>query len=455
MGNIKYIGFDLSTTGLAAGGLTEDGQEVFNSIPMKGDTTWHDEPAFDLTFLPSLFIKALDSLKKQGFKFAQEGGLSLSVRQHDMVLLDSDGKLLIPALSWQCNASVNEVKELQNMGAEKVVGRIEPRLILPKLMWALKQESDLKNKVSSVMTTGDYIAWCLTGGEPRLSTSDALSNGLLEQNTKKLAKETINSAGLNSSWFPEVIQSGTVVETVKAGANDKWKDSAGILDSWKVVSGLGDNHAGAVGCGLSDLKTIVVSAGSSGTINRMIHPSAELVGEALCFEYYQHRLLLLMLADCATRYSRFVKEFGEDTTLDKLNELAQQAKPGKLLYVSDSYPNVWEKLTLGEKTASVQSSIAADLASLVQMMLAEVKGEQTPIERLVLTGGLSQSEHFRNSFRKSVSQKRDFKIYMIDRQGPMAYQAAALGATINAMVGVGIYTDLKDAARELCPLKSI
>ena len=79
----------------------------------------------------------------------------------------------------------------------------------------------------------------------------------------------------------------------------------------QMISGLGDNHATGVGCGLEegDFETIVVSAGTSGTVNRVCRANVRLAGNAACFEYYNDRLLLMMLADCCKWYDRFVARY--------------------------------------------------------------------------------------------------------------------------------------------------
>ena len=64
-------------------------------------------------------------------------------------------------------------------------------------MWALKKEPRLRKPLAQVMTTGDWIAYLLTG-KARLSTSDALSNGLLVQKSKRLAGDVMK----RRSWCP-------------------------------------------------------------------------------------------------------------------------------------------------------------------------------------------------------------------------------------------------------------
>jgi len=119
-----WAGFDLSTTGLALGVRSRDGVEAFVQTKMLGATKWKGQPAFQLEHVPRMILSLLDALRSDGWTF--DGmSLSFSVRQHDMVLLDGVGNVVMPALSWQCNAAADEVRQLREQGAEKTVGRIE------------------------------------------------------------------------------------------------------------------------------------------------------------------------------------------------------------------------------------------------------------------------------------------------------------------------------------------
>jgi sugar (pentulose or hexulose) kinase len=207
--NAALLGIDESTTKTGIGLRATDGFQAFQAIDNRGATKWHGQPAFDLAELPGMIAEVLASLAAGDWQFGERGGsLSFSVRQHDMVLLGDDDQPLIPALSWQCNAASSEVAALRTAGGEATVGRIEERFILPKLMWALAQEPALRAKVRRVMTTGDWIALMLTG-EWRLSTSDALSNGLLAQSNKQLAADVIAKAGLDPAWFRRSFRAAT------------------------------------------------------------------------------------------------------------------------------------------------------------------------------------------------------------------------------------------------------
>lgn len=458
---VAWAGFDLSTTGLALGVRSKNGEEAYAQVKMLGATTWQGQPAFDLTQTPCLILTLLDDLESRGWAFV-DTAFSFAVRQHDLVLLDGSGQLLMPALSWQCHAASQEVQELRRQGAEAVVGRVEERFILPKLMWVLRKEPRLRKAISHAMTTGDWIAGLLTG-RARLSTSDALSNGLLVQKTKRLAEGVMRKAKLVPAWFPRVIQSGREVGAVTlkpvAGADDTWMAVKQRLAGSRIISGLGDNHATGVGCGLQegDFETMVISAGTSGTINRVCPANVPLAGHAACFEYYKSRLLLMMLADCCKWYDRFVTQHAA-SYVDRLNELNVAAAAADLTGVrrvlhaggKETYPPDWHRLSLGQQVASTQLSIMLELLLRVRAMLAEVPNAKKPVSTFVLTGGLSQSPFFQQVFHAGVQLLNPHaRLLTSARQGPLRYQTAAYGALLNSMRPAD-----PQAAAKLCPARS-
>jgi len=381
-------------------------------------------------------------------------------------VLGEDGAPIMPALTWQCNAAVKEVEELRAAGVEKSVGRLEPRFILPKLMWALKEVPQLREKIYRVMTTGDWIAHQLTG-ILSLSTSDALSNGLLDQTTKQRADAAIRTAGMNPEWFPHIVQAGHVVGKVGQAEprqlTPEWRELRRLLAGWDVVAGLGDNHATGVGCGLGADRhaTLVVSAGNSGTVVRTCAPEMITAGNAASFEFYSDRLLLMMLADCSVWFDRFVRQFapGYEHQLDLLDQLALEANPANVRRVLHSqgrekYPPIFSTMTLGEQVASTQFSIMLELLLLVKSMLSEVVGP-SPVTTFVLTGGLGQSPYFQQVFQAGLRLLAPAaRVTLSARTGPMRFQTATYGALLNAELPQRAY-NLATLVRERCPLAEL
>ena len=456
-GLADLLALDVTTTEFAVAVRDDQGNEDYAALPMRGATAWQNDPAFpafELKEVPGMLRDLLGMLQARGWRFDRSGEsvpgcLSVACRQHDMVLLDKESRPLLPAISWQCNAATDEVASLQRAGAEKTVGKIEPRFVLPKLACVLNRQPALKDNLGTVFMTGDWVAQQLTG-QPSLSTSDALSNGLLDQKTRKRADKVIEAAGFDVGWFPRAVQSGAVVGTVQPAnreGEDPWEPLRQTLAGWQFVAGLGDNHASAVGCGMTDdYRKLVVSGGTSGTINLSCPKSAQLPpgGDSLQFEFYgDSLLLLLMLADCGAWYNRFLDRFAPELkqTMNELNMLALSSDLSALRRVLhddaahvEDLPPTWANCTLGVKVADTQMSIALELLLRVKRMLAEVRAagvssvdtyraDRRPQPIAVLPVLVLRGHQAAGSRRKRQGQRP---------HRAAAYKTSAYGALINA-----------------------
>ena len=442
----RFLGLVCSTTECGLAAAAADGTEGYVSVPMAGPVRWHGCPAFDLDALPGMLLELLNRLHDDGWDLSQPGYLSQSWRQHDLTLIDGDGDPLIPALSWQCNGARAETEALNGLtGFRAAVGTVEERFIAAKLPWALAQEPGLRDGLRAAMTSGDWLAGRLTGGHYRLSASDALSNGLLDQNTKQLASEPLRQAGavldrrLRPEWFPPVIASSGVIGTVEPAAASPWRELCERLRGWRVAALLGDNHASAAGCGAAEYDTMVLSIGTSGTVNLPAPHAARPTGEVLGFEYWDDRLFLLMLADCAAWYERFRSEAAAGTAYEELNRMALEADLDRIVRVDAGNTAADPGLDLPTRVASVHCSIALEMLDRVRAMLAAAA---EPIRTFVVTGGLSRAPLIREALYAGLRLlaetddrvAEDARILLNDRSGQLAYKTDALGALINARV---------------------
>jgi len=450
----RFLGLVCSTTECGLAAASADGTEGYVSMPMAGAVEWHGSPAFDLQTLPGMVLELLTHLRDDGWDLSEPGHLGQAWRQHDLALVGQDGEPLIPALSWQCILAGAQTEALNGMPAFRdAVGAVEARFIAAKLPWALEQEPRLRDELRAAMTSGDWLAGRLTGGGYRLSSSDALSNGLLDQQTKELATAPLREASrllgdnLRPEWFPPVIASSGVVGTVEPSAAPVWREPTERLRGWQVAALLGDNHASAAGCGANEYDTVVLSLGTSGSVNLPAPHTSRPSGDALGFEYWDDRLFLLMLARCGAWYERFRAEATPGTDYDELNRLALAADPDRIVRVPEPDDTLtgWPELAgldLAAQTASTQCSISLEMLDRVRAMLPSAAER---IRTFVLTGGLSRAPLIRDVLHTGLRMlaetddrvAADARILLNDRSGSLAHKTDALGALINARIAAG------------------
>lgn len=451
----QLLAIDITTTEFALAVRDAEGAEEFVRLKMRGATCWKNDPrfpGFDLTEIPCMLAELLDQLEKKGWQFrrpaSSPGCVSVSCRQHDQVVLDAADQPLLPALMWQCNAATDEVEWLRERQVEQSVGPLAPRFVLPKLLCVLRQEPDLRSRIGKVMLTGDWVAYGLTG-KASLAKSDALSNGLLDQASRQLATTALEAADFPARWFPPLAESGTEVGTVlpSRGGDDPWEPSKQRLAGWRFAAGLGDNHASAVGCGMTDdYRRVVVSAGTSGTINWSCAKDYSLSPhpETCRFEFYeQNSLILKMLGDCGAWYSRFYHEYAPEYAdqLSALNRLLHDVELSdvrRVLHNDDRHcetpPPGWARMSLGAKTACTQFSIVLELLLRVSRLIHEAQaGRPYAVDTYVLTGGLSQSRFFQQCFAAGVGLLApQAQVKVSGREGPLRFKTSAYGALVNA-----------------------
>lgn len=459
-----WVVIDVSTSAVGIAVRNKNGEEDHVSVPVEM-FDYLGYPATHLADLGKLVLQCLQKLLAKGWVFNQPGEVSAVVRQHDTVVLGFDMKPLMPVLSWRWVGAGREAKELNALGVDKIVGKIEDRFILPKLLHFLRRDVTLWGSICKVMTTGDYISYALTCALS-LSTSDGLSNGLLCQETKALPYDVLNKVadldGIDSPipwrWFPKPIQSGQKVGKVQhiVGVHDEfWTAVTKILENWTVYAPLGDNHASGVGCGLTDENTIAISGGSSGTIFRVCDPQAKLRGGAACFEYYDRRLLLTMDDDCATWYARFVEErFGSDrSAYARLDADLADFNLAAAYYVPKEVRKNWRGPSdVLQAAASLLFSLGTDFMSMIKLMQKEVL-DVPPAENFVFTAGLSRSPFLRRFlFQELAKEYKTFRFLVSTKSEAWADKSTATGGLVNSMLG-GHLSRFPEIAAEMCPFK--
>jgi sugar (pentulose or hexulose) kinase len=457
----RFLGLVFSTGECGLAAVAADGTEAYLSMPMQGATTWHGGAGFDLERVPHMVLELLTRLTKQ-WDLTAPGYLGQAWRQHDLVLADARGEPLIPALSWQCNTAARETEQLNAVASLRAaVGTIEPRFAVAKLPWALRQQDDLPGRVRTVMFSGDWLAGRLTGNSWTMSTSDALSNGLLRQTDKELALAALADAdaalggSLPAGLFPPLVASHGVVGEVGELTDEPWRQIGAMLRGWRVAAFLGDNHATAAGCGAAEHDGMVLSLGTSGTVNMPAPITAAPSGDILAFEYWNDRLFLLMLPQCAAWYEQFLTGLGDPATRppfdhQRLNQLAVDGLSERVVRLGEpsSVPATpdgvaaepWPQLRgldVATQVASTQFSIALEMVVRAQKMLAATT---TPIRRFVLTGGLLRAPLIGAVLRTGLTLlseaddrvAADAEVLQNDRGGDLAYKTDALGAVLNA-----------------------
>lgn len=277
---------------------------------------------------PNLWWEALlEALDKAG-GISDVEAISISGQQHGMVLLDSEGQVIRPALLWNDTRSASEANQLiERFGADwlaKNTGSVPlASFTSTKLLWVRNHEPENLERVAAVCLPHDYLSWRLSssyGDISKLFTdrSDASGTGYFDPVKNKYVEEVIDFCLGKSVILPQIKmhdQAAGLVRTELA--------SADVL----IGAGMGDNASAAKGLNLTPGR-FAVSIGTSGTIfGSLTDPIVDSEGIVSGFADGNGSFLPLV---CTINAARVI-EWGASllgVTLDEFGLLALSAKAG-------------------------------------------------------------------------------------------------------------------------------
>ncbi len=193
-------------------------------------------------------------------------GVSFSGQMHGSVFLDSNDRVIRPALLWCDGRTAAECSEaMGKIGEKKFLATIKnPALTgftLPKVLWLKNHE--LKNfaKLKTILLPKDYVRFKLTGVKA-MDVADGAGTAMMEVGKKRWADDVLKKLGISSAFLPPLVESAEVAGAITKQAARE----TGLLEGTPVIAGAGDQPAGATGVGVIHEGQMMVSLGTSGVI---------------------------------------------------------------------------------------------------------------------------------------------------------------------------------------------
>jgi xylulokinase len=246
------VGLDVGTTGLKALALSPDGEVVARADEGYGFETpragWAEQD-------PELWwratVAALGALGADG-----RAAIGLSGQMHGLVALDSEKRVLRPAILWNDQRSAPECDEIEaELGLERLVeltgNRALPGYTAPKLVWMRRHEPELYERIAHVLLPKDYVRLRLTG-EHAIDAGDASGTLLLDVAGRRWSDEMLQALEVPRRWLPPVLESP--------------EPSGRTADGVVVAAGAGDQEAGALGVGVDRPGPLSLVLGTSGVV---------------------------------------------------------------------------------------------------------------------------------------------------------------------------------------------
>jgi len=174
-----------------------------------------------------------------------DGPVGLSGQMHGLVVLDSEQRLLRPAILWNDQRTAAECAEIEEgIGLRQLLELTGNRALTgftaPKLLWLRRHEPELYGRIRHVLLPKDYVRLRLTG-ELAVDVADASGTLLFDVGRRTWSEEVCAALEVPLEWLPPVYES-------------------------TEIAGAGDQAAAALGVGIARPGAVSVVLGTSGVI---------------------------------------------------------------------------------------------------------------------------------------------------------------------------------------------
>lgn len=390
----------------------------------------------------------------RGFDKARVRGIGVGGQMHGLVALDGAGEVIRPAILWNDGRTAKETAYLNDGIGRETLSKYTANIAFagftaPKLLWMKANEPELLRRIEKIMLPKDYLVYRLTGAHAT-DYSDASGTLLLDVAHKRWSAEMLEICGVSPRWMPKLYESWAPVGTLLPAA----ARALGLPGGVTVCAGAGDNAAAAVGTGTVG-GGCNISIGTSGTIfissdtfgvdaNNALHSFAHADGG-------WHLMGCMLSAGSCVKWL-YESIFG---TTDYAAEEAA-VLPGRLgrsrvfflpYLMGERSPindtdarGVFVGMDMETARADLVQAVLEGVAFAIRDSFEAARRLGVQIPRSAICGGGGKSPLWRTVIANVLGIPLDI---------PQTEQGPGYGAAILAMVGCGVYPDVRTACARL------
>ena len=460
-GSIRAVIFDTKGVEISVSQKewTHIGEEgVPNSMGFDVDNNW------------KLVVECIkESLIKVNLQGKDILALSATSMREGIVLYDSEGNALwgVANVDARADKEVRHLKENFDGIEEKFYqssGQTFALGALPRILWLRENRPEIYEKVANISMIGDWILAKLSG-VIATDPSNGGTTGIFSLMDRDWDSSMADDIGIKSDIFPPVLETGTMMGFVTSQASHETT----LSTNTKVVMGGGDVQLGALGLGICDEGEMAILGGSfwQQVVNI---PSQTPPPSDMSIRVNPHVIDGLSQAEGITFFSGLVMRWFRDAFcdiekleakekgVDTYNILEAKAREipvgshgivpifsdsmnyGKWYHASPSFLNLSIDPNICNR-ASMFRSLQENACIVSAINIEKIEafcGIKT--KEIVFAGGASRGELWCQILSDVTG--RTIKV-------PKITEATALGASISAGVGAGVYESLAKASKEI------
>jgi len=458
------LGLDVSTTASKAVCLDSTGQILGQTATehkiSHPNPLWSEQNPIDWWTAMRQSIQTLIELSSVDPKQIQ--AIGLTGQMHGLVLMDSDNRVLRPAILWndgRSNAQCEMIRE--RIGRESLIAITGndafTGFTAPKLLWVRDHEPNCYAQIAKVLLPKDYIRWHLSS-EYATDLAGAGGTLLLDLSKRTWSTDLLKELQIPETWLPptyEGIQcTGTVSRTCAL--------ETGLLEGTQIFAGGGDQSTQAIGVGAVDPNTWAVTLGTSGVVFApSIDPIIEPMGRVHAFPHAMpqtwHLMGVMLSAAGSLQWYRdtlapqidFEPLLIEATDIDFgsnglyfLPYLTGERTPHADPLLRGSFIGLTSRHTRGHMTRAVLEGVSYGLKD--NLNLLQQMGLPSP-KRIRISGGGAQSHVWCQILADILGNPLEVV---------KSSEGAAVGAALLAGVGQGIWSSIHQACDTAITIQS-
>ncbi|WP_251358643.1 FGGY-family carbohydrate kinase [Kangiella sp. TOML190] len=395
--------------------------------------------------------------------------VAVTTMRNTVINLDEQGEPLRPAIIWTDKRKLKDIKPIQGLWKYAFkLARVEDTIhnfqASCQAAWIAHHQPQIWQKTHKYLLLSGYLNFKLTG-EFKDSLASQVGYIPFDYKRHQWAQDgdwKWQVAPMDKDLLPDLVKPGEPIGQVHAAASV----ATGIPKNIPVIAAGADKSSEVLGSGCIQDHQACLSYGTTATINvtsskyiepiKFVPPYPSNVADAYTIEYQIYRGYWMV--------SWFKEQFGqmERDLSQKMGIAAEQLfdeaitliPPGSEGLMLQPYWSPGVKIPDPEARgaiigfsdlhtrAHVYRAILEGIAyGLRDGMESIEKRTKQPMQELIVSGGGSQSP---------VAMQLTADIFNMPAIRPHTYETSALGAAINAAVGIGAFKNYAEAVKAMC-----
>jgi len=254
-----FIGLDLGSSSTKGIICNTRGESIAFASRSHGDTSlytgWQEQDAELTWYRESVqIVQAL--LRSSSVPVDRIVRIGITGCVPAMILIDTQGKLLRPAILHTDVRAQEELDSMRSLGLDVHHGHL-----LPKLLWVKNHEKQIFKMIHAVLLPHTFMVYRLTGNIFCDSDSAAIHGDIFQEQKHIWNRELLEKISIPHEIFPQIISSTTIAGNLLPGVAHEF----GLSEQTQVVVGTGDSFATLLGTGICEPREVMFYWGTSGT----------------------------------------------------------------------------------------------------------------------------------------------------------------------------------------------